>query len=268
MQAEQARMQAEEIKVLAERMKENFPVKQPFAVPSSGAEMLWCKPGTFQMGSPEDEEDREEDETLHEVTLASGYWLGKYPVTQAQWEKVMGENPIHFKGANRPVVKVSWDDVTSFCEKLTEQERKAGRLPDGMAYQLPTEAEWEYACRAGTTTAYAFGDSLTEKDANFDINVDEITDVGKYPANPWGFHDMHGNVYEWCADWFGDYPRGAVRDPVGPVGTASGSDRVARGGSWRNSAVNARSAHRNWFGPAYGDNRDLGFRLSLRPTSQ
>jgi sulfatase modifying factor 1 len=246
-------------------MKEDFPVKQPFAVPSSGAEMLWCKPGTFQMGSPEDEEDREEEETLHEVTLTSGYWLGKHPVTQSQWEKVMGENPSHFKGANRPVEQVTWDEENSFCEKLTEQEREAGRLPAGMAYQLPTEAQWEYACRAGTKTAFSFGASLTSGQANIRGGPGETTDVGKYPANGWGFHDMHGNVWEWCADWYGDYPAGAVRDPVGPAG---GSGRVSRGGSWLLTASLARSADRRWIGPAFSDYDSLGFRLSLRPSSQ
>jgi formylglycine-generating enzyme required for sulfatase activity len=240
-------------------------VGSPWTVPDLSLEMLWCKPGAFQMGSPEDEEGREDNETLHEVTLTSGYWLGKHPVTQAQWESVMGDNPSRRKGANRPAECVSWDDVTSFCEKLTELEREAGRLPAGMAYQLPTEAQWEYACRAGTTTAYAFGDELTAKDANFDDNVNETTDVGQYPANAWGFHDMHGNVSDWCADWFEeDYPTGNVANPTGPAG---GSDRVLRGGSWPMSANFARSALRAGFGPAssYGT---LGFRLSLRPASQ
>jgi formylglycine-generating enzyme required for sulfatase activity len=227
-------------------------------------EMLWVKPGTFEMGSPSSEKDRDDDETQHTVTLASGFYLGKHEVTQTQWEKVMGSNPSYFKGASRPVEKVSWTGVSAFCEKLTELERKAGRLPAGMSYQLPTEAQWEYACRAGTETRFAFGDELTAKDANFDENVGETIDVGKYPANAWGFHDMHGNVYEWCADWSGDYPRGATRDPVGP---ADGSIRVLRGGSWYYSAYDARSANRDGFGPA-GSINFLGFRLSLRPASQ
>jgi formylglycine-generating enzyme required for sulfatase activity len=240
-------------------------VGSPWTVPDLSLEMLWCKPGTFQMGSPEDEEDRDDDETLHEVTLTSGYWLGKHPVTQAQWEKVMGDNPSEYKGADRPVEKVSWPDVTSFCEKLTELEREAGRLPAGMAYQLPTEAQWEYACRAGTTTAFSFGDSLTEKDANFDENVDETTDVGKYPANAWGFHDMHGNVAEWCADWFEEnYPTGNMTNPTGPAG---GSYRVERGGSWDGPANSARSANRGRDEPA-NSYYFLGFRLSLRPASK
>ena len=176
----------------------------------------------------------------------------------------MGSNPSEFKGADRPVEQVPWDKVTSFCEKLTELEREAGRLPAGMAYQLPTEAEWEYACRAGTKTAFSFGDELTAKDANFARNVGETTDVGQYPANAWGFHDMHGNVWEWTADWYEEYTSGAVSDPVGP---AVGSFRVLRGGSWYASANSARSAIRLWFVPADGSDY-LGFRLSLRPASK
>jgi formylglycine-generating enzyme required for sulfatase activity len=190
--------------------------------------------------------------------------LGKHEVTQSQWEKVMGSNPSHFKGANRPVGVVSWTDVTSFCDKLTALERKAGRLPAGMAYQLPTEAQWEYACRAGTKTAFSFGDSLTSDQANISGGPGETTAVGKYPANGWGFHDMHGNVFEWCADWYGDYQVGAARDPVGP---AVGSYRVTRGGSWDYTANYARPAYRPSYEPAYSYN-NLGFRLSLRPASK
>jgi formylglycine-generating enzyme required for sulfatase activity len=200
------------------------------------------------------------------VTLTEGYWLGKYEVTQAQWLKVVGSNPSHFKGANRPVEEVSWTEVTSFCEKLTEMEREAGRLPAGMVYQLPTEAQWEYACRANTTTVYAFGDGLTSAQANISgVGVPgKTTDVGQYTANPWGFYDMHGNVWEWTADWYEKFTRRAVSDPVGP---ADGSARVSRGGSWDSSADYARSAYRFWLVPAVSDFY-LGFRLSLRPANQ
>jgi sulfatase modifying factor 1 len=176
----------------------------------------------------------------------------------------MGSDPSKFKGADRPVESVSWDDVTSFCRKLTEMERRAGRLPAGMAYQLPTEAQWEYACRAGTTTAFSFGESLTFRQANIRGGPGETTPVGTYPANPWGFHDMHGNVWEWCADWYGDYPNGAARDPLGP---ADGSYRVWRGGSWSGTANYARCAIRYRNDPA-NSSTILGFRLSLRPVSQ
>ena len=237
---------------------------KPFTIPDLSMEMLWVKPGTFEMGSPLSENYRDDGEKPHTVTLTQGFYLGKHEVTQSQWEKVMGSNPSYFKGADRPVEKMSWPDVTSFCNKLTASERAAGRLPAGMTYQLPTEAQWEHACRAGTKTVYAFGDSLTSGQANIAGGPRETTDVGQYAANPWGFHDMHGNVWEWCADWYGAYPTGAARDPVGPAG---GSSRVLRGGSWSHAASLARSAYRDGFCPA-GSGIFLGFRLSLRPASQ
>jgi sulfatase modifying factor 1 len=237
---------------------------KPFAIPDLSMEMLWVKPGTFEMGSPSSEKDRLDRETPHSVTLTQGFYLGKHEVTQSQWEKVMGSNPSRYKGADRPVEKVSWPDVTSFCNKLTASERTAGRLPAGMTYQLPTEAQWEYACRAGTKTSFSFGDSLTSGQANISGGPGETTAVGKYPGNSWGFHDMHGNVWEWCADRYGIYPTVAATDPVGP---ADGSFRVLRGGSWGNTADYARSADRDWFEPAISY-FSLGFRLSLRPTSQ
>jgi formylglycine-generating enzyme required for sulfatase activity len=251
-----------------ERESENYPSSsdgidqsKSFSVSSIGADMLWVKPGSFAMGSPVSEADRYDNEVQHQVTLTKGFYLGKHEVTQAQWERVMGSNPSKFKGADRPVEEVSWDDAVEFCKKLTEMEKKAGRVPEGMAYQLPTEAQWEYACRAGTTTAFSFGESLTSRQANIRGGPGETTPVGNYPANPWGFHDMHGNVYEWCADWYGDYPSGAARDPVGP---AVGSYRVLRGGSWGSTANDARCADRVRNAPA--DSFDaLGFRLSLRP---
>ncbi|MBT3665905.1 MAG: SUMF1/EgtB/PvdO family nonheme iron enzyme, partial [Opitutae bacterium] len=199
------------------------PVKagKAFTIPDLSMEMLWVKAGVFEMGGP--------PLGWHEVTLTEGYWLGKYEVTQAQWEKIMGFNPSFFKGASRPVEQVSWTRARTFCKKLTEVKRRAGSLPAGMAYQLPTEAQWEYACRAGTTTAYAFGVGLTHDQANIRGGPGETTVVGKYPANPWGFQDMHGNIREWCEDRHagGSYPSGSVTDPVGPAGIFY--IRVARG---------------------------------------
>jgi sulfatase modifying factor 1 len=242
---------------------------KPFTIPDLSMEMLWVKPGTFEMGSSSSEKDRQDRETPHSVTLTQGFLLGKHEVTQSQWWKVMGSLPSRFLGGDRPVEMVSWTNVTSFCAKLTASERAAGRLPAGMTYQLPTEAQWEYACRAGTKTSFSFGDELTAKDANyahdgFDTGLQRTSNVGEYPANGWGFHDMHGNVWEWCADWNGDYPTGAARDPVGP---ANGSSRVTRGGSWFLTAGLARSARRGGYGPALST-ISLGFRLSLRPTSK
>ena len=264
-------------------------IAKTFTIADLSMEMLWVKPGTFEMGSPTAGNLTMEN-TPHMVTLTQGFYLGKYEVTQAQWEEVMGNNKSKFKGFNSPVINkskfkgvnlpvtnVSWDKVTSFCEKLTELERKAGRLPAGMAYQLPTEAQWEYACRAGSKAAFSFGDASVElhRHANYaDVNADydwsdkahddgykNTSPVGSYKANAWGFHDMHGNVFEWCADWCGAYPTGSVRDPVGP---ADGSFRVYRGGSWVNPANYARSANRNR-NVHFFSNFNLGFRLSLRP---
>jgi sulfatase modifying factor 1 len=169
------------------------------------------------------------------------------------------------------VEKVSWEEAKAFCEKLQEQESAAGRVPAGYAYQLPTEAQWEYACRAGTTTATAFGNSLSSTQANFDgdyphnggapgPDLDQTANVGSYAANAWGFHDMHGNVYEWCADWYGSYPTGSVTDPAG---AGSGTVRVNRGGSWLNDGRYCRSAARGGNTPGYRYYY-LGFRPSLR----
>ena len=241
------------------RAKSKLAVK-PVTISDLSIEMLWVRPGTFEMGSS----SGDSDETPHTVTFTSGFYLGKHEVTQAQWKKVMGSNPSDFKGVDRPVENVSWNDATTFCEKLTELERKARRLPAGMAYQLPTEAQWEYACRAGTKTTYAFGGILTTEQANIDGGPKESTDVGKYPANAWGFHDMHGNVWEWCADWSVDYPSDPASDPVGP---ADGSARVLRGGSWGSTVLYARSANRYRFEPAFSYS-SMGFRLCLRPPSK
>ena len=199
------------------------------------------------------------------MTLTKGFYLGKYEVTQEQWEKVMGKNPTAFKEATHPVQKISWDEVIKFCEKLPQMEKAAGRLPEGWAYTLPTEAQWEYACRAGTTTVFSFGDEITPTQANYkDGESGGTTVVGTYPANAWGFHDMHGNVYEWCRDWKGDYPDGQVSDPIGPP---VGSLRVSRGGGWDYYGWNLRSAYRRWSTPWFRITT-LGFRLSLQTESE
>jgi formylglycine-generating enzyme required for sulfatase activity len=250
-----------------EAVQEEAPKEAPFAikpgenftVPDLKLDMIWLKPGTFMMGSPVSERESGPDEIQHQVTLTQGFYLGKYEVTQAQWERVMGNNPSHFKGADRPVEQVSWDDAVEFCKKLTEMEKKAGRVPEGMSYQLPTEAQWEYACRAGTTTAFSWGNDINSTNANYNYNIRQTRDVGNYAANPWGFFDMHGNVWEWIADWFGAYP---VGNPVtDPTGEASGSGRVARGGSWY--CYDLRSAERG-DGPPSGRVNYLGFRVGFQ----
>ena len=158
-----------------------------FTIADLSMEMLWVKPGTFEMGSPSSEKYRFDTETPHTVTLTEEFWLGKHEVTQSQWEQLTRSNPSEFKGGDRPVETVSWTEVTSFCDKLTELERKAGRLPAGMAYQLPTEAQWEYACRAGTKTSFSFGDSLTSGQANISGGPGETTTVGQVSCERLGF---------------------------------------------------------------------------------
>ena len=247
-----------------------------FTVSDLSLEMLWCPPGIFHAGSPPDEESRDFDEILREVTLTNGFWLGKHEVTQTQWEKIMGNNPSHFKGSDLPAEKMSWDGAKTFCKKLTERERKEERLPKGWKYELPTEAHWEYACRAGTKTAWSFGNSPAEmpKNANFsdkssklqgnDIDYDDgfeyTAPVGSFPPNAWGFHDMHGNVFEWCSNWYEKPTAMAVRDPLGPT---LGTEKVFRGGSWALPGIFMRSARREKNLPIL-ESGFLGFRVSLR----
>ena len=218
----------------------------------------WCPPGTFTMGSPQNEANRRsDDETQHRVTLSHGFWMLETQVTQAMWESVMGNNPSFFKGDKLPVEQVSWNDCQEFIAKLNAHLAGTPVAPAGFRFSLPTEAQWEYACRAGTTTAYHFGDTLTQQQANF--NGNKTKDVGSYPANAWGLYDMHGNVSEWCADWYGYYPRGAVTDPAG---VPNGSFCVSRGGGWTGFARHCRSAVR--FGGVPSEkNINLGLRLIL-----
>jgi len=230
-------------------------------------EMIWVEPGSFMMGSPESEVGRDaERETQHEVTLSNGFYLGKYEVTQAQYEAVMTGNSDNLSAKpsnwpnnpNRPVEQVSWDDIQKFLTRLNAQE--AGNMPEGWSYVLPTEAQWEYACRAGTTTAYSWGDTITTSDANYNQTIGQTTDVGQYSVNPWGFFDMHGNVREWTSDWYATYGSGASTNPEGP---ATGSTRVSRGGSWHGTGTYVRSALRNHYHPRtrYGS---IGFRVGFQ----
>ena len=226
-------------------------------------EFVLIQPGTFMMGSPESEVARFDDETLHEVTITKPFYMQTTPVTQKQWKAVMDNNPSYFKGDNLPVECVNWNDCQQFIQRLNQRNEGT--------YRLPTEAEWEYACRAGTGTPFGIGNGhdLDSSQANFDGNypygkskkslyLGHTTQIKSFSPNTWGLYDMHGNVCEWCQDWYnGDYLIGAVSDPQGPD---TGVARVNRGGGWYLKARYARSALRGYNSPDVRyDN--LGFRL-------
>ena len=217
---------------------------------SIGMKLKLIPAGKFTMGDGSE---------AHPVTLTMPFYLGIYAVTQEEYQRVMGINPSKFKGARNPVENVSWDDAVEFCRKLSAmpEEKKAGRV-----YRLPTEAEWEYACRAGSETAYSFGnDEELGEYAWYEGNSAERPHpVGQKKPNAWGLYDMHGNVWEWCNDRYGDYPKGAASDPTG---ANEGSDRVIRGGCWYNKAAGGcRSVRRDLYAPGNTYN-SLGFRVAL-----
>ena len=237
---------------------------------SIGMKFVWIPPGSFVMGSPKNEKERRpDDETQHKVTLTEGFYMGVYTVTQEQWAEFIGNNPSRCKGEkNLPVENISWEDCQEFIKKL--------RAKDRMAYRLPSEAEWEYSCRAGTKTPFHFGETIATDKANYNgtyIYGDDLfkkpvgglfrqktTPVGSFPANAFGLHDMHGNVFQWCQDWYGAYPEKDVVDPQGPK---EGKFRVVRGGSWIHTPGYCRSAYRRgWNGGEPGIRSDFcGFRL-------
>jgi formylglycine-generating enzyme required for sulfatase activity len=222
---------------------------------SIGMEFVLIPAGTFMMGSPDsDAEASEVEKPAHRVTISQPFYLGKYPVTQAQWVAVMGNNPSHFKGNdNRPVEYVSWNDVHAFLGKLNERE-------GGQDYHLPSEAKWEYACRAGTgTPRYHHNLKAIAWYADNSSGDRQSQPVGEKLPNAWGLYDMLGNVWEWCYDGKREYTADAVIDPMGPTDT--GADRVIRGGSWRNSVLLVRAAIRLWYFPGYHSDR-LGFRCA------
>jgi formylglycine-generating enzyme required for sulfatase activity len=221
--------------------------------------MVLISPGRFRMGSSDGASD---EKPVHEVTLTQVFWMGRYEVTQGEWQGLMGVNPSRFREGSdamrRPVEKVSWNDAVSYCTKLTSRESSAGRLPRGYEYRLPTEAEWEYCCRAGSTTRYSFGEDAggLGRSGWYDGNSGSQTHaVGGLEPNVWGLYDMHGNVWDWCLDsWDGsaNYPSSAVSDPY----VASGPLRVLRGGSWYDASGHCRAAHRVRLEP--GDTVDIG----------
>ena len=239
---------------------------EPVVIEDLGMELIPIPAGSFLIGSPTREKDRLDNEGPQtEVTLTEDFWLGKTEVTQRQWEAIMGNNPSRFKGENRPVESVTWEVAMEFCRRLTAREQAAGKLPFLHKYTLPTEAQWEYACSAGTTTRFSFGDDpdfdgIDEHAWYFENSELQTHDVGGKLANPWGLHDMHGNVVEWCSDWLtNDYPGGSVTDPIGPQ---SGLERVFRGGGWGNAAWHNRTAERGGDLPEIGWERH-GLRVAL-----
>ena len=239
--------------------------------------MRWITPGTFMMGAPEEESERMDRELLHEVEISRGFWLADTTCTQALWKTVMGQNPSKYQNDEHPVENVSWEDCQVFFEKIDRE------VP-GLELCLPTEAQWEYACRAGTQTAYWFGDMIDGEQANFagsyshrpaladgsilangSLRAGGETEekggtapVKTYPSNSWGLYEMHGNVLEWCQDWYAPYENVTVIDPKGPD---KGVGRVLHGGSWNNDSWGCRSAYRRGLRASSRDNF-IGFRFS------
>lgn len=225
-------------------------------------EMVWIAPGEFTMGSPKTETNRNNDEEQHRVKLTKGFWLGKYEVTQQQYLAFTGKNPSRYEnaGLDAPVEMVPWTSAMEFCQNLTASEKKKGRLPGGYVYSLPTEAQWEYACRAGDQgSPYSKMGDMAWYNQQSGIATFK---VGQKKANPWGLYDMQGNVQEWCLDWYAEYPTAALA--IDPIGPKAGTDRVNRGGSWKGGGRDCRPATRNHIIPTSGYNT-LGFRLALVP---
>ncbi len=246
-------------------------------LPPTMTNMVFIRPGSFTMGSPDSEEGHLSTEAPQTVvTLTHGFWMGRFEVTQEEFVAVTGTNFSHFTFSPKfPADSVSWILATNYCQRLTDRERAAGRLPAGYVYRLPTEAEWEYACRAGTTTPFGIGDgtSLSSLQANFDGNFPyggaepaqylmRTAPPGSFSPNAWGLYDMHGNVWEWCQDWDGTYPGGEVTDPTGPV---TGTEHVLRGGGFSSLGQGCRSAVRDHRRPSFVHPL-CGFRVVLGPT--
>jgi sulfatase modifying factor 1 len=247
-----------------------------------GITFCWCPPGRFTMGSPPSEPERRPDETQVEVRLTKGFWMGKYEATQGDWKRIVGVFPRKQPAGERddlPVIEINYAEIEEFCKKLNERSRTAGDLPAGWEIRLPTEAQWEYACRAGTTTATSFGDRLSSKQANFKgkpyngaeegPSLKRAAKVGSYPANAWGLHDMHGNAFEWCRDWYhAKLPGGDDPDLSSKKGTMNRDgtySRSRRGGCWEDDGWPCRSACRLRYEPERTSDH-IGFRVAaVRP---
>jgi formylglycine-generating enzyme len=247
----------------------------------AGIRFCWCPRGKFTMGSPASEQERRPGEDQVEVTLSKGFWTGKYEVTQGQWKRVLGKLPGELTaelpaGDDYPVGNVNFAEAEAFCEKLTELGHESGDLPRDREFRLPTEAQWEYACRAGTTTATSFGDQISSKHANVKgkpyngaepgPSLNMAAKVGSYPANPWGLHDMHGNICEWCRDWYhAKLPGGVDPDLYSAKVTAQKNrtgdvSRSRRGSCWADEGWPSRSAFRQRFEPERRYDH-IGFRV-------
>jgi uncharacterized protein (TIGR02996 family) len=237
----------------------------PFWTNSIGITFAWIPAGVFLMGSPNKEKYRSKSaEIQHKVTLTKGYWLGVHQVTQMGWQEVMGNSPSHFRGSDLPVEVVSWNDCENFLRTLSSK--------DGHSYRFPTEAEWEYACRAGTTTPFYFGETITTDQVNYwpelpygdeepGVYREQTTPVRSFTPNAFGLHDMHGNVWEWCNDKYGKYEKKEVIDPQGPMNRPY---RAMRGGSFGSPALEVRSACRTQ-GTLDSRREDVGFRAASSP---
>ncbi len=242
-----------------------------------GVALRWCPPGKFRLGSPPTEPERRPGEDQVDVTLTKGFWIGQYEVTQGEWKRIAGTLPQELNagaGDDLPAYGMNFAQAGEFCAKLTAKARETGALPEGWEVRLPTEAQWEYACRAGTTTATAFGDSLSSTQANFKgapynggapgPSLDMTVKAGSYAANAWGLYDMHGNVFEWCRDWYRSRLSGGV-DPgmfdAHATPNEHGSvSRVRRGGCYADEGWPCRSAFRLRFEPERG-HEHIGMRV-------
>ena len=242
---------------------------QAFEIAGVRQVMRWIAPEEFLMGSPESEPERFDNERLHRVVLTEGFWLADTACTQALWAAVMGANPSQYKDdPHNPVEQVSWLDITDeFLPKLNA-------MAPGLQLKLPTEAQWEYACRAGTTTPFSFGEQITTDQANYDGNYpyaggekgeyrEKTVPVKALPANPWGLYQMHGNVWEWCVDEYAQFPGEQVENPVVHQAQKEGSQRILRGGCWSTHGRNSRSASRGMRSPD-AQHDGVGFRLARR----
>jgi len=243
---------------ISSKKPESIPAQKKFETKPIDMKLIYVTPGSFQMGANDGFAD---EKPVHKVIINKGFWIGKYEVTQNEYQTVMGNNPSKFKGKSRPVEMLSWHDAVKFCQKLTKRERAAGRLAPDCEYCLPTESEWEFAARGGVKSkGYKFsGSNKADKVAwcNSKKSSDRTHDVGTKSANELGIHDMSGNVYEWCSDWYNKYSNIVTPNPAVAI---SGSDKVIRGGGWIIFAKYCRSTYRYKQKPDSRYNR-LGFRV-------